>query len=259
MAVAALGGHPVAIRGDEVGLDRRESTEDVARTLACYHATIGARVAQHATLERMAAALDQSGVDVPVINLLSDREHPSQTLADLLTIRQHFGGLKGRTVAFIGDGNNVCRSLALGCALVGAEMRVASPEGFALGVGDVDDVERLGGSLQLVADPADAAVGADVLYTDVWVSMGEEEEAARKRAIFSSYTIDERLVSVAAPDAIVLHCLPAHRGEEVAASVIDGPRSRIWAQAENRMHSIRGLLLFLFGSGVGHQTDGASR
>jgi ornithine carbamoyltransferase len=250
MAVAGLGGHPIAIRGEEIGLDRRESVEDVARTLASYHAVVGARVASHSTLERMAAVLDANGVDVPVVNLLSDVEHPSQALADLLTIRQHFGELAGRTVAFIGDANNVCRSLAFACAAVRAPFRVASPPGFSLDDDDLAQIRDYGGEVEQVTSPEDAAEGADVLYTDVWVSMGEENVAQHKRELFAGYTIDEKLLAGASPDAVILHCLPAHRGEEVSADVIDGPRSLIWPQAANRMHSLRGLLLFLFGASV---------
>lgn len=248
MAVVQLGGHPLTIRGEEVGLDTRESTEDVARTLACYHALIGARVSRHRTLERMAATLDAAGVSVPVVNLLSDFEHPSQALADLLTIRQRLGGLEGVLVAFVGDANNVCRSLAKACALTGARVAVASPPGFTLGEDDVAAVEALGGSVRLAGSAAEAAEGADVLYTDVWVSMGEEAVAAQKRAAFAGFSIDESLLARAAPGALVLHCLPAHRGEEVSAAAIDGPASAVWQQAANRMHALRGLFALLFGA-----------
>lgn len=246
MAVFQLGGHPVTIRGDEIGFDTRETVEDVARTLASYHAVIAARVAKHSTLERMALALAESGSKTPVINLLSDLEHPTQALADLLTIEATFGHLAGLTVAFIGDANNVARSLGDALALCGATFRVASPSGFAFGQHDIDRVSALGGALELFESAEDAANGADVLYTDVWVSMGEEIEADTKRRVFRGFTIDEELLSVASRDAIVLHCLPAHRGEEISAEVLEGPRSRIWLQAENRMHSIRGLLRHLF-------------
>ena len=251
LAVVQLGGHPVTIRGEELGFDRRESVEDVARTLASYHAVIAARVAKHSTLERMSVALRKDGYHVPVINLLSEREHPTQALADVLTIQQHFGRVKDLTVAFIGDANNVARSLGDALALCGAAFKVASPEGFAFDATDVDRVRALGGSLTLCASPKEAASGADVLYTDVWVSMGEEAEAEEKRRRFAGYCIDDGLLAIASPDAIVLHCLPAHRGEEITASVLDGEQSRVWKQAENRMHSIRGLLLHLFSSTTG--------
>jgi ornithine carbamoyltransferase len=246
MAVVQLGGHPVTIRGEEVGFDRRESVEDVARTLACYHAAILARVADHSTLERMSAALRGSGSSVPVVNLLSDLEHPTQALADLLTIDQCLGGLAGVSVAFIGDANNVARSLGDALALVGASFRVASPSGFAFDATDVARVAALGGELVLCATAEEAAKDADVLYSDVWVSMGEEAKAAEKREAFAAFTIDAELLAAAKPTAIVLHCLPAHRGEEITAEVLDGPKSRVWLQAENRLHSIRGLLEYLF-------------
>jgi ornithine carbamoyltransferase len=230
MAVVQLGGHPVSARGDEVGLDRRETAEDVARTLACYHAAIAARVYEHSKLERMAAV-----VDVPVINLLSDRSHPCQVLADLLTIRQVLGSVAGRTIAYVGDGNNMARSLAVGGALAGADVRVASPAGY----------ELLDTTAEVTNDPRTAVKGADVVYTDVWASMGQEDEAQVRRSAFAGFTVDDELLAHAAPGAIFLHCLPAHRGEEVTAAVLEGSRSHIWRQAENRMHALRGLLLFL--------------
>jgi ornithine carbamoyltransferase len=251
MAVVQLGGHPVSIRGEEVGLDRRETTEDVARTLASYHALIGARVTSHETLERMARALHEAKRNVPVVNLLSDVEHPTQALADLLTIRQEFGDFAKRKVAYIGDANNVCRSLVDACVLVGMAISVASPMGYALSDADIARAKHLGGNLEVCARPEDAAEGADVLYCDVWVSMGEEAQGPAKRAAFEGYCIDGRLQSIAQKDAIVLHCLPAHRGEEITAEVIDGPRSRVWRQAENRMHALRGLLCFVVAQGGG--------
>jgi ornithine carbamoyltransferase len=237
MAVVQLGGHPAYISGNEVGLDQRESVEDVTRTLAGYYDVLGARVFDHGTVARM-AALDV----VPVINLLSDRSHPMQALADVLTLRQEWGALAGRTVAYVGDGNNVCRSLALAAALCGFELRVASPTGYGLADADAERVSALGGSLVRTDDPVAAVRGADAVYTDVWVSMGEEAVAETKRAAFGPYGVTAGLMAAAAADAVFLHCLPAHRGEEVAAEVIDGPRSRVWRQAENRMHAARGLL-----------------
>ena len=245
MAVVQLGGHPISIRGDEVGLGTRETAEDIARTLACYHAVIGARVRDHANLERMADALDTAATGVPLINLLSDRAHPCQALADLLTMQEVLGGLRGRRLAWIGDANNVCRSLLLGGALAGMRMRVASPSAFSLDAGDADRIVALGGDLELVDRPRLAADGADAVHTDVWVSMGQEDEAADRRRAFDGFTVDEALMARAAPHAVVLHCLPARRGEEIAASVVDGPRSAVWRQAENRLHAARGLLLWL--------------
>jgi len=240
MAVSSLGGHPVTIRGEEVGLGSRESVEDVARTLACYCAVIAARVFDHATLESMAAA-----VDVPVVNLLSDRAHPCQALADLLTIRELNGSLDGRRVAFVGDGNNVAASLAFAAALSGIELVVASPPGYELDDDVVERARNLGGSIELVTDPHEAVRGVDVVYTDVWTSMGQEAEAARRRAAFAGYRVDGALMASAGGQARFLHCLPAHRGEEVSADVLDGPVSAVWQQAENRMHAVRALLAAL--------------
>ncbi|HXQ58707.1 MAG TPA: ornithine carbamoyltransferase [Acidimicrobiales bacterium] len=258
LAVLALGGHPVYIQGPEVGIDSREPAEDVARTLACYHAVICGRVLDHQILVRMAAALDggagtgsgAGGADVPVVNLLSDQAHPCQVLADLLTLRQVFGDLGGRTLAYVGDANNVWRSLALGAAMIGMAFRTAAPDGYGPDADDLARVARLGGDVEVTEDPAEAVAGADAVYTDVWTSMGQEEEATLRRKAFSGFTVDDDLLSAAAPDAVVLHCLPAHRGEEISASVIDGPRSRVWQQAANRMHAMRGLLTWILGEAV---------
>jgi len=244
MAVVALGGHPVILHADEVQMGKRESVADVARTLACYCTVIAARVFDHENLVAMTAA-----VDVPIVNLLSDRAHPLQALADLLTIRDHFGGLDGRRVAFIGDGNNVAASLAFGGALCGLEVVVASPPGYELPEAVLDRARNLGGTVEQVTDPYEAASGADVLYTDVWTSMGQEDERAARRAVFEGYTVDDALLAVAAADACFLHCLPAHRGEEVSASVIDGPASMVWQQAANRLHAARALLADLLEEG----------
>jgi ornithine carbamoyltransferase len=247
MAVVQLGGHPVYIQGAEVGIDERESAEDVARTLACFHAVVCARVMSHATLVRMAAALDGAGVAVPVVNLLSDLAHPCQALADLLTLEQVFGDVRGRTVAYIGDANNVWRSLAGIGALAGMRVRIAAPGQHGPGPADLAELARLGGDVTVSADAADAAAGADALYTDVWTSMGQEAEAAARRAEFAGFIVDEVLVAKAAPHAVVLHCLPAHRGEEIAASVVDGAQSQVWRQAANRLHAMRGLLAWVLG------------
>ncbi len=231
MAVVQLGGHPVSLRAEEVGIDTRETAEDLARTLSQFCAVIGARVFEHSKLTRMAGA-----AGVPVVNLLSDDAHPVQALADLLTIRQRFGSLEGRSVAYIGDGNNVCRSLMAGSALAGMRMRVATPAGYE---------PPANGVAELTHDPVQAVEGVDAVYTDVWASMGQEEESAQRRQDFAGFTIDDALMAHASPDAAFLHCLPAHRGEEVAASVIDGAQSAVWQQAANRMHAQRGLLLWL--------------
>jgi ornithine carbamoyltransferase len=241
MAVFQLGGHPLTIRGEEVGFDVRETVEDVTLTLAQYHAAIGARVFDHHVLERMAAVSP-----VPIINLLSDLAHPCQALADLLTLRQQFGSLTGLTVAWVGDGNNVCRSLMLGCAMLGAAFRAACPPGYAPDPMTVDRARGLGGEVMVTTDPVAAVDGADVIATDVWTSMGQESERSQRIDSFSPYTVNSVLMGKASPDAVLLHCLPAHRGEEVTAEVIDGPQSLVWPQAANRMHSARGLLLWLF-------------
>jgi ornithine carbamoyltransferase len=240
MAVVQLGGHPVAIRSDEVSIDVRESAEDVARTLAGYHDLLCARVFGHDILERMAAVSS-----VPVVNLLSDDAHPLQAVADLLTIQAATGGLEGRTVAYVGDGNNVLRSLALAGALVGVHVRMACPPGYRLSEADLDRIRAAGGDATVHDRPEDAVVGADVIYTDVWASMGREDEAEQRRRAFEGFTIDDALLARASQTAIFLHCLPAHRGEEVSGSVVDGPQSRIWEQAENRMHAARGALWWL--------------
>ena len=234
IATIQLGGHPLYIQKDEVGLGTRESTEDVARTLACYHAIIAARVMDHKDLDAMAAATGK-----PLLNLLSDRAHPLQALADLLTVRQLLGRLEGVRIAYVGDGdNNVCRSLAEACSLAGAELRIASPQGYALG----DAPE---GVTQL-SEPAEAVEGAEIVYTDVWVSMGQDEETEARVRAFEPYRVDEALME-RCPGARFLHCLPARRGEEVSSGVIDGPRSAVWLQAENRMHTARGALAWLMG------------
>jgi ornithine carbamoyltransferase len=234
MAVAQLGGHPVYIQKDEVGIDTRETAEDVARTLACYHSIIAARVRDHDHLVRMAAA-----VDAPILNMLSDSDHPLQGLADLLTIRQLAGQLEGTKVAYVGDGNNnVARSLAEGCALTGAQLTIASPEEFQL----ADPPE----GVRQVVNPAEAVAGARIVYTDVWVSMGQDEETATRNRALTPYQVDEALMALS-DDAWFMHCLPARRGEEVEAGVIEGPRSAVWRQAENRMHTSRGALAWMMG------------
>jgi ornithine carbamoyltransferase len=248
MATVALGGHPVYIQGPEVGIDTRETAADVARTLACYHSVLTARVVDHGSLERMAAALDDAEVSVPVVNLLSDRAHPCQALADLLTLRQLFGAesLSEKTLAYVGDANNVWRSLALAASMAGMTTRVASPAGFGPSGADIDLVRSFGGELVVSSEPLEAVAGVDAVYTDVWTSMGQEDEAEARRSAFAGFQVDERLMA-AAPDAVVMHCLPAHRGEEISAAVVDGARSVVWQQAANRMHAMRGLLAWVSG------------
>lgn len=241
MAVVQLGGHPIYVRPDEVGIDERETAEDVARTLSQFHAALCARVFDHAVLERMAGA-----ASVPVVNLLSDRAHPLQAVADLLTLLDD-GGLDGRTVAWVGDFSNVARSLALAAALSGIGLRVAAPDGFGPTAADRARVTALGGTVEVTDDPAEAVAGADAVSTDTWYSMGQEDEAAERRPTFAPYRVDAALMARAAPDAVFLHCLPAHRGEEVTDEVLDGPASRVWPQAANRLHAARGVLAWLLG------------
>jgi len=230
MATVQLGGHPVYIRKDEIDPGVRESAEDVAHTLACYHAIIAGRVFDHGLLEQMAAVNA-----APVLNMLSATDHPLQALADLLTIKQLTGRIAGTKVAFIGEGNNVSRSLGEACALADAEFVIASPQSY----GFQDEIN----GVKQVADPVEAVEDADIVYTDVWVSMGDEDTPERRKA-FEPYQVNEALMDKA-PNACFLHCLPAHRGEEVTAGVIDGARSAVWKQAENRMHSARGAMLWL--------------
>ncbi len=244
MATVQLGGHPVYIRPEEVGIGERETAEDVVRTLAGYHSVVAARVFAHSTLEAMA------GCDVvPVVNLLSDAAHPMQALADLLTIRQVFGSVDGVRVAYVGDANNVWRSLAIGCAMLGIETSVASPEGYGPSPQDLERVRAAGGEPLVTGRPEEAVEGADVVYTDVWTSMGQEEERNRRLQDFAGFGVDDALLSGAGDRAKFLHCLPAHRGEEVTHEVLEGDRSRVWQQAENRMHAARGLLAHLLGEG----------
>ena len=233
LAAAQLGGHPVYLQPNELGIGERESVEDVTRTLACYHAIIAARVFDHALLEQMAAINA-----APVLNMLSASDHPLQALADLLTIKQLVGRIEGVKIAFIGEANNVARSLAEGCALLGATLNIASPPGYGFANPML--------AVNQVVDPAEAIDGADVVYSDVWVSMGDEDSHER-REVFAPYQVDADLMSKA-PNAPFLHCLPARRGEEVTADVIDGPQSAVWRQAENRMHTARGGLLWLSGA-----------
>jgi ornithine carbamoyltransferase len=241
VAVAELGGHPLTFRADEAA-GGRETLADIARVLSGYHAALGARVFDHRALEEMAAA-----ASVPVVNLLSDSGHPCQSLADLLTMRQELGDLAGRTVCWVGDFNNVARSLALGAALSGMALRVACPTGYGPTDADLDRLAAVGMvEAPFVTDrPAEAAEGADAVHTDVWASMGQEAEAAARHRAFEGFQVDDAVMAAAPAHAVFMHCLPAHRGEEVAASVVDGPQSRAFPQAHNRLHAFRGLLRFL--------------
>jgi ornithine carbamoyltransferase len=242
VAVAQLGGHPVTFRADEVGTGAREPLPDIAKVLSGYHALVGGRVYDHDVLQQLAGASV-----IPIVNLLSDQGHPCQALADLRTMQDEWGDLAGRTVTWVGDYNNVARSLCLAAARSGMVARIASPPGY----GPTDaDVERLLADGMVAAPfvttrPVEAAEGADAVHTDVWASMGHEAEAEARRRAFEGFTVDDSVMDAAGPKAIFLHCLPAHRGEEVAASVVDGPQSRAFPQAHNRLHAFRGLLRFL--------------
>lgn len=241
MAVVQLGGHPIFTRGEEVGFDVRESVEDITRIMAGYHAMIAARVFNHAVLERMASINT-----VPIINMLSDVSHPLQALADVLTMREEFGSLKGKTVAWIGDYNNVARSLAEACALEGMHLRLASPHGYGAGTDELARIAALGAaSVEAFDEAQTAAVGAHAVHTDVFVSMGQEADTDQRLKDFAEFQVNETMMAAADRSAIFMHCLPAHRGVEVAAEVIDGPASRVERQAHNRMHAARGLLAFL--------------
>lgn len=234
MAVVQLGGHPVYIQNEEVGLGTRESPEDVARTLACYHSVIAARVKDHHLLEAMAAA-----VEAPMLNMLSDSHHPLQALADLLTVKQLLGRIEAARIAYVGDAdNNVARSLAQACALAGAQLTLASPAAYRL----TDAPE----GIRQLSDPAEAVAGAQIVYTDVWVSMGQDGEEANRGKALAPYRVDAELMG-RTDDAWFMHCLPARRGMEVADAVIDSRRSAVWRQAENRMHSARGAIAWMLG------------
>ncbi len=239
-AIAQLGGNSVYTRPEEVGIDTRETAEDIARTLSGYHAAIAARVFRHNVLDRMATVSS-----VPVINLLSDDSHPVQTLADLLTIRQSLGEVKGKTIAFIGDANNVAFSLAIGAHMMGARFLLSYPPGYGFSEQAQKELFMRPVSIEELSDPSEAARQADVIYTDTWISMGQEDDADRRRNEFVGFQVNDELMSHAHKDAIFMHCLPAHRNEEVTDSVLDGDQSRIWTQATNRMNTMRGLFSLL--------------
>jgi ornithine carbamoyltransferase len=240
VAVVQLGGHPLTFRREEVGSGEREPMSDISRVLSGYHAALGGRVFDHRLLEQLAGA-----ASVPVVNLLSDRGHPCQALADLMTMRETLGELSGATVAWVGDFNNVARSLALGATMAGMKVRLACPPGYGPRDDDLDRLRALGGEPVVTTRAVEAAAGADAVHTDVWASMGQEAEAEHRARAFEGFQVDDRVMAAAAPGAVFMHCLPAHRGEEVAASVVDGPRSRVILQAHNRLHSFRGLLAWL--------------
>ncbi len=243
MAVVQLGGHPVFTRGEEIGFDTREQVEDVARIMEGFHALIAARVYHHSTVTRLASVSQ-----VPVVNMLSDHSHPLQAFADALTMRQQLGRLDGKTVAYVGDYNNVARSLGEISARLGMHVRLACPVGFEADDAEIERLVLLGAASVVQGNrPIEMVVGADAVHTDTWISMGEEADKEAKRQKFEGFTVDDDMMDAAGPDAIFMHCLPAYRGFEVTASVIDGPRSVVFAQGHNRMHAARGALAFLVG------------
>jgi len=246
VAMHQLGGHAVYLSPAEVGLGEREPVADVARVLSRYVDAIAARTFKHETVEELAR-----WADVPVINALSDGEHPCQALADLLTIYEKKGRWRGLVLSFVGDGNNVARSLMLGSALAGMDFRIASPQGYGISADLVDKAKNLaaasGAAVVCVESPQEAVSGADVVYTDVWASMGQEREQAERQRAFSGYQVNAELLALASPDAIVMHDLPAHRGEEIADEVIEGPQSAIFDQAENRLHAQKAVLSLILG------------
>jgi len=243
MAVVQLGGHPVYTRGEEVGLDVRESVEDISQVMSGYHAMLCARVFDHRVLDRMSASSL-----VPVVNMLSDAAHPLQAVADVLTMQQHLGTLAGKTVAYVGDFNNVARSLCHASAMLGMHIRIGCPAGYSANESDVDQFRALGAASVNQYDTLETAVeGAHAVHTDTWTSMGQESESKVREAAFIGFEVTERTMALAASGAVFMHCLPAHRGQEVSEQVIDGPNSLIYRQAHNRMHAARAVLAFLLG------------
>jgi ornithine carbamoyltransferase len=247
IAIASCGAHPVSLSSAELQLGRGETIEDTGRVLSRYVDAIVLRTFEQERLEVLAGA-----ATIPVVNALSDFEHPCQCLADLLTVREIKGELAGRTLTYLGDGNNVTHSLLLGGTKMGMHVRVATPPGFEpipqIVQRAAEIAEQTGGSVLTTNDAREACAGADVLYTDVWASMGQESETKERALVFPAYALDQAKVDVARPDVTVLHCLPAHRGQEITDEVIDGPHSAVWDQAENRTHTQKALLLWLLGA-----------
>jgi ornithine carbamoyltransferase len=239
-----LGGHGSYLSANDIDMGGRESIPDVARNLSRMVQVVAARVFKHATLETLARH-----ASIPIINALSDSEHPCQALADMLTLRERFGRTQGLKLAYVGDGNNVCHSLLLLGATLGVNVSVGCPPDYRPSPEIVERAERIGAdtdaAIVVTASPVEAVEGADAVYTDVWASMGQEHEAARRRPAFQPYQINSELMAHALPTALAMHCLPVHRGEEVTAEVIDGPQSVVFDQAENRLHVQKALILTL--------------
>ena len=240
VAMTELGGHSIHLNYKDIQLGRGESVTDTARVMSRYVHAIMARVYKHETLTELA-----EHATVPVINGLSDLEHPCQLLADLMTIREYKGKFKGLNFAWIGDGNNVCNSALLASAITGMKMTVACPSGYEPDHKIVERATKLGGVINIIRDPIKASKNADIIATDVWVSMGDEEEYDQRLRDFKPYQVNSKLLEQAKHDVMILHCLPAHRGEEITAEVVDGPNSAVFDQAENRLHAQKALLLKL--------------
>ncbi len=244
MAMRTLGGDALYLSPQEIGLGKRESIADVSRVLSGYVQAVMARVFAHKHILQLA-----KWSNVPVINGLSDYNHPCQAMADALTIFEEFGNLSGLTVSYIGDGNNVALSLMKIVTKLGADFRIANPEGYDLPKPDIklalQYAEQSGGSVTTLRKPEDAARNADVIYTDTWTSMGQEEEAKNREKVFPPYQVNQSIVALAKPEVIIMHCLPAHRGQEITDEVADGPQSRLFIQAENRMHAQKAILVNL--------------
>jgi len=235
-----LGGHAIYLNSNDIQIGRGETVEDTAKVLSRYLNGVIARVYSHETLEKLA-----KNASIPVINALSDKEHPCQILADLLTIKEYKNKISDMKFVWVGDGNNVCNSIMLACAIVGMEIVVACPKGYEPAEEFISKTKELGGVLTISNDPLQAAKDADILYTDVWISMGDEAEEEKRLKDFDGYQINEELIAVSKPDVIVMHCLPAHRGYEISAGAIDGPHSVVFDQAENRLHAQKAVLLKL--------------
>ncbi len=245
VAVGQMAGIAVILTETDLQLGRGESLEDTGRVLSCYAQAIVLRTYGQDRLDRLAAA-----ADAPVLNALSDLEHPCQAVGDLLTIKERKGELAGLTLAYLGDGNNTCHALMLAGALSGMRVRVACPPGYEPDVRIASRASQLaaasGGAVEVTDDPAAAPAGADIVYTDVWASMGQESEAQAREAVFPPFQVNAAAMALAAPDALAMHCLPAHRGLEITDEVLDGPQSVVWDQAENRLHTEKAILLFAF-------------
>ncbi|MBO7435663.1 ornithine carbamoyltransferase [bacterium] len=246
LAAEEMGGRALVLRPDEIKMGVREAVKDIARYLSRNVTIAAMRVFSHGTLDEFAKY-----ASIPVVNALCDEEHPCQAFADLLTVEECFGKIKGVNITYLGDGNNVCCSLLFGAAMTGANMTVGCPKGFEPPADIVEKVlsyaKESGSEIKIINDPKAAAKGADVLYTDVWVSMGQEDEKASKMKAFEGFCLDDDCLALASPYAIVLHCLPAHRGEEITDSVIESKNSRVFQEAENRRHVEKAALLYALG------------